>query len=605
MKTCPACHRSVSDDATTCPHPGCGHAFAAARTGAKRPPPPPGRLAITATDTHRGSPTPTPREATAGRSRRAPLLWLGLLLLGSGLAAAALITFWHRPEPVQEVAAARSAAQSSAAQATENKSPAKSEVAKQEPPVSKSQNSDDKTQVKQTEQAKDSSAPIDEPLTAGHEEQPKPKHDEAKEPLGLVKDTPPAVIAAPPPAKLDLPKEPPLAIPSHAPTAIYAERTKPKTAESLAPYGGTAASQAAVEDGLNWLARHQGTDGHWGADCLAADPNSRCEKAHPCDGPGEAYEAAQTGLALLAFQAAGHYYFNGQRYSATVRRGVEYLVEEQASDGSIVGSQNPSPQQIAAGGNFQQYFMYEHAIATFALCEACAVAIAEGQKPDTRYLLAASRAVQFIERVQHSDGGWRYTTNPADTSDCSVSGWVMLALKTAREAKINILPPTIARMTAFFASHYAGQRTYYRSQQEPGTDAMTGVGMMAAEFFGRSPNPALIASGAAYLADGAETLRDRGALTGSDYYLWYNCTMAMFQAGGEPWNRWNNIVRDYVIALQISGAGCDRGSWPPNDRWSSRGGRIYSTALAVLTLEVYYRFQRVHGKPEDKKFFGK
>lgn len=526
------------------------------------------------------------------------------MLIGSGLAAAVLVAFWHRPAPSPDVAAAKPADR-----AIENKPSTKSEAAKRaplkEPDVSKAQKPDAKAQVKPTEKAKVSSAPIDKSLTAGHEEQPKPNRDEAKEPLGLVKDAPPAVIAAPPPAKLDLPKEPPLAIPSNAPTAIYAERTKPKTAESLAPYGGTAASQAAVDEGLNWLARHQGSDGHWGADCLATDPNSRCEKAHPCDGPGEAYEAAQSGLALLAFQAAGHYYFNGQKYSDAVRRGLEYLVEEQATDGSIVGSQNPSLQEIAAGAQFQQYFMYEHAIATFALCEACAVAIAEGQKPDTRFLLAASRAVQFVERVQHSDGGWRYTTNPADTSDCSVSGWVMLALKSAREAKINIPPPTIARMTAFFASHYGGQRTYYRSQGEPGTDAMTGVGMMAAEFFGRSPNPALIASGAAYLAGGAETLRDRGALTGSDYYLWYNCTMAMFQAGGEPWNRWNNIVRDYVIGLQVGGGGCDRGSWPPNDRWSSRGGRIYSTALAVLTLEVYYRFQRVRGQPENKKFFGK
>jgi hypothetical protein len=35
----------------------------------------------------------------------------------------------------------------------------------------------------------------------------------------------------------------------------------------------------------------------------------------------------------------------------------------------------------------------------------------------------------------------------------------------------------------------------------------------------------------------------------TDYYLWYNCTMAMFQAGGQPWDRWNNALRDHVVGM--------------------------------------------------------
>ena len=36
--------------------------------------------------------------------------------------------------------------------------------------------------------------------------------------------------------------------------------------------------------------------------------------------------------------------------------------------------------------------------------------------------------------------------------------------------------------------------------------------------------------------------------------------------------------------------GSDRGSWDPKDRWGGYGGRVYSTALSTLILEVYYRF---------------
>lgn len=430
----------------------------------------------------------------------------------------------------------------------------------------------------------------------------KPALDKPEETLGLVGDKPQTKLAltAAEPAKLALASTKPLAVVADPPTAIYAERTKPKTTQVLAQRGGTPESQTAVEDGLNWLARHQTEDGHWGADGLGARPDSCCEQAMPCEGPGEPFEAAHTGLALLAFQAAGQYYFNSQKYSDRVARGLQWLVDDQTPDGSIVGSQNPTPQAIDSGiATFQQYFMYEHAIATFALAEACAVAHAEGQEPEAHYREAAIRAVRLIERLQHADGGWRYTTNPREISDCSVSGWVMLALKTAREAKIKVDDMVVRRMTDFFWRHNAGARTYYFGASQQGTDAMTGVGMMAVEFFQPKAGRPLVTSGAVYLADRADGRGGQPVTT--DYYLWYNCTMAMFQAGGKPWDRWNNALRDHVVGMQVHGETCERGSWPPSDQWSSRGGRIYSTALAVLTLEVYYRFQRLQAQPAAKK----
>lgn len=76
----------------------------------------------------------------------------------------------------------------------------------------------------------------------------------------------------------------------------------------------------------------------------------------------------------------------------------------------------------------------------------------------------------------------------------------------------------------------------------------------------------------------------------ADYYLWYNCTLAMSQAGGEPWRQWNVAVRDLVTGLQEHD-GCRRGSWShEDDVYGTVGGRVYSTALAALTLQSYYRF---------------
>jgi len=531
------------------------------------------------------------------------VVWLAGILIGSALVGVGLLAYFPLPHEATEVASINATAQP-----PRQKRPS---AASKAPPVplpgdhTKSRDksataTDKKVAGEAASQAAPPAAKPDEPL--GIVDNP-PKKMRPDDPKGIVADEPTGLLADAPrkPEPLGIPKEPKLGVVADTPKGLYEERTKPKTPEWLGERGGTIESQKAVEDGLNWLARHQGADGHWGADCLGTDPNSRCDQKAPCQGTGQAYEIAQTGLALLAFQAAGHYYFNGQKYSGQVAKGLDYFVQEQAPDGSIVGSQNPSAEQIKAGAKFQQYFMYEHALGTFALCEACAVAIAEGKKPDPRYLKAAERAVYFIQRLQHDDGGWRYTTNARDPSDCSVSGWVMLALKTAREAKLSVSPQTVSRMMDFFAAHYANGRTYYQPPN-PGTDAMTGVGMMAVEFFQHTVDAPIVQGGADYLADQAD---GHGLFFLPNYYLWYNCTMAMFQVGGGPWKRWNSPVRDRVTGLQAQGEGCERGSWPPNDQWGGQGGRIYSTALAVLTLEVYYRFQRVAGQQENDKFFKK
>jgi hypothetical protein len=399
-------------------------------------------------------------------------------------------------------------------------------------------------------------------------------------------------------------------------SGIYSLRTAPHREEIIATFGGTAESERAVGEGLIWLARHQASAGDWSSTCLGRGPESRCEKdVSPCDGQGQPYEAAQTGLALLAFQAGGNYHFNGHMYSENVRHGLDWLVEHQDDEGALVGSQNK--RRGGLSGQYGGIFMYEHGMATFALSEACALEKAAGRHPNENYFAAAERAVRFIERQQHSDGGWRYTTNRAERSDTSVSGWQVLALKSAREAGIRIDDQTVGQVTEFFETceNPSTGRTGYTNAAQALTEATTGVGMLVHEFLLKEPESPLVKRASEFLADMAEQRwgkqrpngigvpnvgqilgRNAGRFLGQnnvDYYLWYNCTLAMFQAGGKPWERWNGLVRDRVIAEQDHGDGCIRGSWPANDgRNGQLGGRIYSTSLAVLTLEVYYRFAK-------------
>ena len=446
------------------------------------------------------------------------------------------------------------------------------------------------------------------------QQQPSAAPRDLPPPKAAAPSQPPAAVAAKPSfiqsAKSPVSPTPPTMVASKpAPdttppsTSIYAQRTAPEREAWIGKLGGSPVTEKSVRDGLAWLARHQAEDGSWSSRCIAAQPGGRCEHGDACTGPGQPYEMAQTGLALLAFQAGGHYDFNGTEYSQVVKRGLDWIVRNQRADGSLVGSQS-------GPDVFHVHFMYEHGIATFALGEACAIRMDLSGEPHPDYAPALVKAIEFVQQGQHHDGGWRYSPDLGEFSDTSVTGWQVLALKTAMNARVPVDAQCLKKVEGFFQKCAVGRtgQTAYTAHGDGHSMAMTGVGMLVQEFLlGRRDSP-LVKAAALTLADAAEQSWGRAAspaprarvgvrgrsfvpmrpIQQPDYYLWYNCTLGMFQAGGEPWKRWNKIVPDIITGLQEH-EGCARGSWPL-DHWGSQGGRIYTTSLAILTLEVYYRF---------------
>ena len=120
---------------------------------------------------------------------------------------------------------------------------------------------------------------------------------------------------------------------------------------------------------------------------------------------------------------------------------------------------------------------------------------------------------------------------------------------------------------------------------------MTAEAWVCRQFLGAGGPGASSTEAAAYLLQHES---DKGD---SNFYYWYYGTLAMYQHGGQPWTRWNARIRDRVVKLQRS-TGHPSGSWDPDESiYGARGGRIYCTALAALTLEVYYRYLRLYDKP--------
>ena len=74
-------------------------------------------------------------------------------------------------------------------------------------------------------------------------------------------------------------------------------------------------------------------------------------------------------------------------------------------------------------------------------------------------------------------------------------------------------------------------------------------------------------------------------------YYWYYASHALFQYEGRPWKEWKKTLESVLVNSQRSN-GDEKGSWNPIGEWGIAGGRVYSTALGALTLQVYYRIPR-------------
>jgi hypothetical protein len=335
-----------------------------------------------------------------------------------------------------------------------------------------------------------------------------------------------------------------------------------------------------VRRGLRWLAAHQATDGGFHNRTF----QSIC-KEKGCVGAGpSSYDAGVTGLALMAFTAFTELDVLGE-FRAPAENAAKYLLSRVDKTGKVTGATG-----IAA--------TYTQAIVALALLERAQVLA----KPEAE-IGAATRLVGYLAKeAQLTDGGWRYRPGMAD-SDMSVTGWVLQALHAAKRAGIEMPEETVPRALTFlgYLTDQDG-RTRYRLTGYP-SKTMTAAGVLVRHLLGETAQTELLARAAKYVAVPTPTssLRKGAKRTGGEatdagklytgrpsFYLWYYQTYALRMAGGNAWKTFGPDLEKALIATQET-EGHALGSWDPVIGWSRSAGRIYATAMATLTLEVYYR----------------
>ncbi|MEM7166462.1 MAG: prenyltransferase/squalene oxidase repeat-containing protein [Planctomycetota bacterium] len=381
---------------------------------------------------------------------------------------------------------------------------------------------------------------------------------------------------------------------------------------SMVNEGGSAATESAVLAALYWLMRHQHPDGHWSSHQYyrknTDEPYKLIKYEGYSDGTGfEGFDIGVTALAMLAYLGFGETHRSGQypEFRPVMQKAMKWMLKQQARSG-------PPEQEGRFGKEHPEEWIYNHAIATMAMAELLVLT-----EDRLKLSKCVEKATRYCLRSQNEGYGWRYGYKPA-RNDTSVTGWMVLALKTARACTKQRLikidnseyqQPFEWALAWFHTSTARSGKCGYQSPGDPGStllkayedpypftkdlSCMTAVSVLCRLFAGESRRNAEIKKGVSIMMEELPDWRPARNKRKSkiNMYYWYYATYAMFQHGGSQWREWNKAMQESLLPTQIQG-GDEDGSWDPIGEWGIAGGRAYATAINAMTLEVYYRFVR-------------
>lgn len=394
-------------------------------------------------------------------------------------------------------------------------------------------------------------------------------------------------------------------------------QTKPKPAPAPAP-AKTSYNAADVERrvtaALEWLVDHQNNEGYWSAASFGQDTarpraarkgNLQWVKTGVENGDAGVTaneHIAMTSLALLAFTGSGYDHKDGG-YQSTVRNAILWLRKLQQPSG-LFGQEGSCS------------MVHDHAVATMAMCEVY------GLSGDQLLQPIAQKAVEWLVEAQNPGKGWRYTAKAGD-NDTQMTGWCAMALHSAKVAGLEAdFPAMWEGVNSWLDQASAEVQGVYRTgftspgggspRQRTTTDWVSHPEMDAVNVVLR------MASGnkAWDVKKPSKQFRGQLDLFGKDlpvwedkkvdYAYWHWATMALFNVGGADWDKWQSALLDVLLKNQRGWRSEDKdsfeavldehGSWDSVDPWHPLGGRVWSTTINILTLQVVRRFMRLNSK---------
>jgi hypothetical protein len=350
-----------------------------------------------------------------------------------------------------------------------------------------------------------------------------------------------------------------------------------------------------IDLGLRWLKKHQSPNGSWSAKDYYLNCNDdapKCEPGQTTQGGDE----AMTGYALLCFLGAGYDHKVQNPYKSTVRKGIDHLLSIQKENG-LIGVRN-----------------YEHPIAAMALIEAY------GMTKDPSLLEAAQKAVNIIIERQLKDEaakdseysglGWDYVAPKMTRVDLSVTGWNVMALKSAKGADLNIGNSLSGAKNAIERTWKAANPNWKSidpystsvfpyvwnvSTDKTEKDHLSFAGACMAVFLGHDSGDVMLES---LLNDMDKRWLDTDKWKNNSYCLYYSSLAAFIS--GNHWNKWSEKYVPYLLSIQYTDkdGACKAGTWNymKQDFHGAETSRVLHHCYYLLSLQVAVRYNMVNNK---------
>lgn len=290
------------------------------------------------------------------------------------------------------------------------------------------------------------------------------------------------------------------------------------------------------ERGLRYLAETQTSDGIW-------SDNSGSE-------PGV------VGLCIAAFLAHGEDPNNGE-HAGLIRKGTDYIISKQKSGNGYIGNS-----------------MYNHAFATKALAELYGVL----EHPELASSLQKAIDLILSSQAKNRFGAWRYSPDSRD-ADTTVTGSQLVSLFAARNAGIKVPDQAIKKGLSYLSSCRGSDGAYGYTSSAGGKPTLTAIGVLCLALAKETDSKGYKAS-VAYLKKNLD-FRDRYY----PYYFEYYMSQALFHADEELWEDWNARNMRYLGTIQS-----------PNGSFQGNQGQAFSTAGALLSLALNYRYLPIYEK---------
>lgn len=322
--------------------------------------------------------------------------------------------------------------------------------------------------------------------------------------------------------------------------------------------------ERSIDRGLAWLATQQRQDGSF----LALDTG----------------QPAVTALCTLAFLSRGHTPGEGP-YGSLIDRGIEFTLTCQHPEGLIA---RHYPRMPLKEHNPTHTAAYNHAIAGLMLSEAYGMTRGERNhrmRAAIESAIAYTQKRQFgVEKAEVDKGGWRYINSPTKgDADLSITSWQLMFLRSAVNAGFEIPVRHVDQGVVYVSRCYDPERRCFKycADEERISRAMAGAGALSLSLAGQHHTPMARETGRWILAH--PFTHYGNVVGGNDAFLYsaFYCSQAMFQLGGDYWSGFYPKLVSMLLDSQRQD-----GSWPTEVGRGNVFGRAYSTALAVLALNV-------------------